>query len=94
MAVEALLAAVDHHDAVRSAVRRGLEWLVAAVESGRFREPSPIGFYFAKLWYYEQLYPIIFTVSALGRALDREEGTGVATTQEQTQPPSPTLPDR
>lgn len=94
VAVEALLAAADYHDAVRSAAWRGLEWLVAAVESGRFREPSPIGFYFAKLWYYEQLYPIIFTVSALGRALDREEGTGVATTQEQTQPPSPTLPDR
>ena len=44
------------------------DWLVEAVESGRFREPSPIGFYFAKLWYFEKLYPIIFTVAALGRA--------------------------
>jgi squalene-hopene/tetraprenyl-beta-curcumene cyclase len=39
------------------------------VESGRYQNPSPIGFYFAKLWYYEKLYPIIFTVAALGRAL-------------------------
>jgi hypothetical protein len=31
-------------------------------------EYSPIGFYFAKLWYYEKLYPLIFTVSALGHA--------------------------
>jgi len=31
-------------------------------------ERSPIGFYFAKLWYYEKLYPIIFTVGALNRA--------------------------
>ena len=31
-------------------------------------EPSPIGFYFAKLWYFERLYPLIFTVAALGRA--------------------------
>jgi squalene-hopene/tetraprenyl-beta-curcumene cyclase len=50
------------------AVERGIAWLVEAVESGRFREPSPIGFYFAKLWYYEKLYPLIFTVAALGRA--------------------------
>ena len=50
------------------AVERGLLWLIDAVESGRFREPSPIGFYFAKLWYFEKLYPLIFTVAALGRA--------------------------
>jgi squalene-hopene/tetraprenyl-beta-curcumene cyclase len=49
-------------------VRKGLEWLLAAVESGRFREPAPIGFYFAKLWYFEKLYPLIFTVAALGAA--------------------------
>ncbi len=54
--------------AARSPVERGLAWLIEAVESGRFREPSPIGFYFAKLWYYEKLYPLIFTVAALGRA--------------------------
>jgi squalene-hopene/tetraprenyl-beta-curcumene cyclase len=51
------------------AVDRGLAWLIDAVESGRFRDPSPIGFYFAKLWYFEKLYPIIFTVAALGRAV-------------------------
>jgi len=50
------------------AIDRGLLWLVEAVESGRFRDPSPIGFYFAKLWYFEKLYPLIFTVAALGRA--------------------------
>lgn len=50
------------------AIKKGLLWLVEAVESGRFREPSPIGFYFAKLWYFEKLYPLIFTVAALGRA--------------------------
>jgi squalene-hopene/tetraprenyl-beta-curcumene cyclase len=51
------------------AVQRGVAWLVEAVESGRFRDPSPIGFYFAKLWYFEKLYPLIFTVAALGRAV-------------------------
>ena len=52
-------------------VHRGLAWLVDAVETGRFRDPSPIGFYFAKLWYFEKLYPLIFTVAALGRAVSR-----------------------
>jgi squalene-hopene/tetraprenyl-beta-curcumene cyclase len=48
----------------------GLSWLIARVEDGRFREPSPIGFYFAKLWYFEALYPLIFTVAALRKAVE------------------------
>ena len=53
---------------VTHAYHRGLHWLLEAVESDRFQEASPIGLYFAKLWYYEDLYPIIFTVSALRQA--------------------------
>jgi squalene-hopene/tetraprenyl-beta-curcumene cyclase len=49
-------------------VNNGLAWLVQQVESGGLDHPTPIGFYFAKLWYFEKLYPIIFTVAALGRA--------------------------
>ena len=30
-------------------------------------EPAPIGLYFAKLWYFERLYPLIFSLDALGR---------------------------
>ena len=48
-----------------AAVDRGLGWLVERVERGEHKESSPIGFYFAKLWYYEELYPLIFTVSTL-----------------------------
>ena len=40
---------------------RGARWLT---ERTTF-EPSPIGLYFAKLWYFEKLYPLIFTVAAL-----------------------------
>ncbi|MCI0703447.1 MAG: squalene--hopene cyclase [Planctomycetia bacterium] len=58
-----------------NAVERGLLWLVEAVESGRFHEASPIGFYFAKLWYFEKLYPLIFTVAALGRAVRMTQST-------------------
>lgn len=55
----------------RPAVERGIEYLVRRVEDGTFAEPSPIGFYFAKLWYFEKLYPIVFAVAALGRAVRR-----------------------
>ena len=48
-------------------VRSGTAWLVRAVLEGRHMIPSPIGFYFARLWYSERLYPIIFCVAALGR---------------------------
>jgi squalene-hopene/tetraprenyl-beta-curcumene cyclase len=57
----------DDHAAVQSARARGMDWLLDQVESGAWLEPSPIGFYFAKLWYYERLYPLIFTVGALER---------------------------
>ena len=40
---------------------RGARWLE---ERADFR-PSPIGLYFAKLWYSEKLYPLIFTAAAL-----------------------------
>ena len=52
---------------VKSAVGRSVNWLLEKVESGEWTQPAPIGFYFAKLWYYEELYPIIFTVAALNR---------------------------
>jgi squalene-hopene/tetraprenyl-beta-curcumene cyclase len=70
VAVEAL-SAWDNSPATRAAVERGLVWLLQAVETDRYRTPAPIGFYFAKLWYYEKLYPVIFTVSALGQAMRR-----------------------
>ena len=46
----------------------GLKYLIDAVEHGDLHHPTPIGFYFAKLWYFEKLYPMIFAVAALGRA--------------------------
>ncbi|QDU31090.1 Squalene--hopene cyclase [Anatilimnocola aggregata] len=68
LAVEALLAS-PRSAKLQSSVDRGLGWLVEQVEQNRHQNSSPIGFYFAKLWYYEQLYPLIFTVSTLGQAL-------------------------
>ncbi len=68
LAVEALLAAASEPEFM-PAIEKGLNWLVNRVERGEHRNAAPIGFYFAKLWYYEKLYPLAFTVSALGRAV-------------------------
>ena len=38
------------------------------MEDGTWANPAPIGFYFAKLWYWEKLYPLVWTVAALGQA--------------------------
>jgi squalene-hopene/tetraprenyl-beta-curcumene cyclase len=83
LSVEALLAK-GGDAAYHQAIERGLNWLIDAVETGRFRQASPIGFYFAKLWYYETLYPVIFTVSALGRAVRRFEPTLAGGRQDRT----------
>ena len=66
--VEALSAFADQTN-VAAAYHCGLNWLLEAVESDHFLQTSPIGLYFAKLWYYEDLYPVIFTASALRQAL-------------------------
>ncbi|MGL6226648.1 MAG: prenyltransferase/squalene oxidase repeat-containing protein [Thermoguttaceae bacterium] len=50
-----------------------VHWLIEQVETDRFVLSAPIGLYFTKLWYDEKLYPIIFTVSALGQALSVAE---------------------
>ena len=53
------------HDA---STERGLGWLLDRWERGKvIGHPSPIGLYFARLWYHEALYPLIFTVDALNR---------------------------
>jgi len=52
-------------------LRQGSRWLVAAVQQGRHLQPSPIGFYFAKLWYHERLYPLIFATQALAEVRNR-----------------------
>ncbi|MFH1746918.1 MAG: prenyltransferase/squalene oxidase repeat-containing protein, partial [Planctomycetota bacterium] len=67
LAVEAL--ATSHEQHVRATVQRGCEWLALHTECGTSFEPAPIGLYFARLWYSERLYPLVFTVAALEQAL-------------------------
>lgn len=50
---------------IQAALERGFRWLSSATDEGKVFPVTPIGFYFAKLWYHERLYPQVWTVSAL-----------------------------
>ena len=43
--------------------KKGIQYIRICVKSGNL-PPSPIGLYFASLWYSEKLYPLIFALSA------------------------------
>ncbi len=49
---------------------RGAHWLAQATVQGALCEPSPIGLYFASLWYAEQHYPRVFCLEALNRVAE------------------------
>jgi squalene-hopene/tetraprenyl-beta-curcumene cyclase len=50
------------------AVSRGINWLIDHTVEGKEMAPAPMGLYFARLWYYEELYPVIFALQALEQA--------------------------
>jgi squalene-hopene/tetraprenyl-beta-curcumene cyclase len=49
------------------AADRGAAWLVQRTAGGTIFPAEVIGLYFARLWYAETLYPVIFTLDALAR---------------------------
>ncbi len=69
LAVEALARAAeaDGDAECRSAAERGAARLIEITDAGTRFAPAPIGLYFAKLWYFEKMYPVVFTLSALNR---------------------------
>lgn len=58
----------------RAACLRGGRYLQKRVGEGGLDRPVPIGLYFARLWYSEKLYPVIWTTAALSRLVNRLEG--------------------
>lgn len=70
------LAACDRHE--RTVIRQGEEararalgWLADRTGGSELPAPAPIGLYFAKLWYSERLYPLIFATGAVESASSR-----------------------
>lgn len=74
VAIEALAAfeavAPSPDSRTGASIDRGTSALLDLTNDGRQFPPSPIGLYFARLWYHEDLYPLIFTAGAL-RAVRR-----------------------
>jgi squalene-hopene/tetraprenyl-beta-curcumene cyclase len=52
-----------------AALMAGVDYLVTRIQDGSWQTATPLGLYFASLWYSEALYPLIWTVEGLGRAL-------------------------
>ncbi|WP_437185465.1 prenyltransferase/squalene oxidase repeat-containing protein [Planctomicrobium sp. SH668] len=67
----ALVSLLNSGNLRNSQLQLGLNWLIERIEgSPEILPATPIGFYFAKLWYYERLYPQIFAVAALRRTTE------------------------
>jgi len=56
---------------MEEALDRGSRWIAERTEKGTSFEPAPIGFYFARLWYFERTYPLVWCVEALSRLKKR-----------------------
>lgn len=70
-ALEALAAAASAglapRDELAAPMDAAVAWLARATEGGRRFAASPIGLYFARLWYSDRHYPLVFTAAALQR---------------------------
>ena len=65
VALAALARASDDADenAIAISIAQGSQWLIAAIRDETVA--SPVGLYFARLWYFEDLYPIVFALGGL-----------------------------
>ncbi len=61
----ALQALSHQRDDADSRLQPATQWLLSATENGTRFPSAPIGLYFARLWYHEQLYPVVWTLAAL-----------------------------
>ena len=59
---------VDNNDSV---CEKAAQWLVEHQRADGSWNPAPIGFYFAVLWYYEELYPLYYAIGGLGSWLKK-----------------------
>jgi squalene-hopene/tetraprenyl-beta-curcumene cyclase len=53
---------------VLSALERGVAWLLKETRRGTDFPSAPIGLYFARLWYHEVIYPVVWSLGALRAA--------------------------
>ncbi len=61
------------------ALRRGGNWLLETTANGTRFPAAPIGLYFARLWYHEELYPMLWTLGALRALAGRQRASSTST---------------
>ena len=59
---------MDSTQRISKPIERATSWLLEATRDGTVFPSAPIGLYFARLWYHERLYPVIWTLGALKAA--------------------------
>jgi squalene-hopene/tetraprenyl-beta-curcumene cyclase len=59
--------------------QRAAQWLMERQRADGSWDPAPIGFYFAVLWYYEELYPLYYALGGLGALAKTRHGIEAAT---------------
>lgn len=62
------VAALSRTDASARILDAGYQWLIEKTHEGTRFDPAPIGLYFSKLWYTEDLYPVLFTLEAFQKS--------------------------
>jgi squalene-hopene/tetraprenyl-beta-curcumene cyclase len=53
-------------------IEKGFEYIYNAYQSGKLEKREPIGLYFARLWYSEELYNITFVLKALNNLAKKQ----------------------
>ena len=69
VALEGIMSGGGTKDCTDS-IMRGVNWLCDAIQRDHHRVSQPIGFYFARLWYHEKMYPLVFSLGALNKGLE------------------------
>ena len=77
LSLAGLAAWADHDPRVAPALERGVAWLARHTDRGQTTPAAPIGLYFARLWYYEELYPLLFATAGLRAATAAGDGARV-----------------
>lgn len=62
---KALSALAGYADTPKTAMERAVDYLLKRHEEGTLLKNEPIGLYFARLWYSEELYPLVFVLDGL-----------------------------
>ena len=75
LTAKALSALASYPDCDPQAIERGFDWLYQRYTDGTWLQREPIGLYFARLWYSEELYSLTFVLQALKKLKQYNERT-------------------